>query len=392
MGLIIPILIIVFCCIVIWKASDGFETSSEYLGRNMSEGVRGATINAIASSMPELFTTIFFLWFLKDTDGFSGGIGTTAGSAIFNGMIIPAVVIFAVLSSNASTKIEVSKKVILRDGLSLIIAEAILILLISGDTLMWWHGLVLMLTYGAYITYMLTSMKKVDNEEENDDNDDEDDDDEIESVGFFKGLFTLNLEGLVIGNKEINTRNSWQLLILSMLIIGSACLLLVVACEFIGSDTYTFLGYEFNGLNIPIMFVAVILASAATSVPDTIISVRDAKNGNYNDAVANALGSNIFDICFALGFPLFMYCLIYGPINMDPTVVEFSSELRILLLVFTILAFFVYYIGKYMGKIKAYILLAMYILFTAYICGRSLDASWAQEISDVLRNIANLIA
>ena len=390
MGLIIPILIIVFCCIVIWKASDGFETSSEYLGRNMSEGVRGATINAIASSMPELFTTIFFLWFLKDTDGFSGGIGTTAGSAIFNGMIIPAVVIFAVLSSNASTKIEVSKKVILRDGLSLIIAEAILILLISGDTLMWWHGLVLMLTYGAYITYMLTSMKKVDNDD--DDDDDEDDDDEIESVGFFKGLFTLNLEGLVIGNKEINTRNSWQLLILSMLIIGSACLLLVVACEFIGSDTYTFLGYEFNGLNIPIMFVAVILASAATSVPDTIISVRDAKNGNYNDAVANALGSNIFDICFALGFPLFMYCLIYGPINMDPTVVEFSSELRILLLVFTILAFFVYYIGKYMGKIKAYILLSMYILFTAYICGRSLDASWAQEISDVLRNIANLIA
>ena len=390
MGLIIPILIIVFCCIVIWKASDGFETSSEYLGRNMSEGVRGATINAIASSMPELFTTIFFLWFLKDTDGFSGGIGTTAGSAIFNGMIIPAVVIFAVLSSNASTKIEVSKKVILRDGLSLIIAEAILILLISGDTLMWWHGLVLMLTYGVYITYMLTSMKKVDNDD--DDDDDEDDDDEIESVGFFKGLFTLNLEGLVIGNKEINTRNSWQLLILSMLIIGSACLLLVVACEFIGSDTYTFLGYEFNGLNIPIMFVAVILASAATSVPDTIISVRDAKNGNYNDAVANALGSNIFDICFALGFPLFMYCLIYGPINMDPTVVEFSSELRILLLVFTILAFFVYYIGKYMGKIKAYILLSMYILFTAYICGRSLDASWAQEISDVLRNIANLIA
>tara|TARA_B110000037_G_scaffold136763_1_gene154842 strand:- start:4516 stop:5685 length:1170 start_codon:yes stop_codon:yes gene_type:complete len=389
MGLILPILIIVFCCIVIWKASDGFETSSEYLGRNMSEGVRGATINAIASSMPELFTTIFFLWFLKDTDGFSGGIGTTAGSAIFNGMIIPAVVIFAVLSSNASTKIEVSKKVILRDGLSLIIAEAILILLISGDTLMWWHGLVLMLTYGVYITYMLTSMKKVDNDN---DDDDDDDDDEIESVGLFKGLFTLNLEGLVIGNKEINTRNSWQLLILSMLIIGLACLLLVVACEFIGSDTYTFLGYEFNGLNIPIMFVAVILASAATSVPDTIISVRDAKNGNYNDAVANALGSNIFDICFALGFPLFMYCLIYGPINMDPTVVEFSSELRILLLVFTILAFFVYYIGKYMGKIKAYILLSMYILFTAYICGRSLDAFWAQEISDVLRNIANLIS
>jgi len=388
MGIIIPILIIVFCCIIIWKASDGFEISSEFLGRNLSEGVRGATINAIASSMPELFTTIFFLWFLKDTDGFSGGIGTTAGSAIFNGMIIPALVIFAVLSSKASTKIEVSKKVILRDGLSLIIAEVILILLISGDTLNWWHGLILMLTYGAYITYMLNSMKKVDND---DDDEDDDEDDEIESVGFFKGIFTLNLEGLIIGDKEINTKNAWKLLILSMTIIGCACLLLVVACEFIGADTYTFLGHEFNGLNIPIMFVAVILASAATSVPDTIISIRDAKNGNYNDAVANALGSNIFDICFALGFPLFIYCLIYGPISMSPTVVEFSSELRILLLIFTILAFFVYYIGKYMGKTKAFLLLSLYTLFTAYIFGRSLDTTWANEVSVILRNIANLI-
>jgi cation:H+ antiporter len=388
MGLLIPILIIVFCCLVIWKASDGFETSSEYLGRNLSEGVRGATINAIASSMPELFTTIFFLIFLKDTDGFSGGIGTTAGSAIFNGMIIPAVVILAVLYSKVTTKIEVSKKVILRDGVSLIIAETILILLISGNTLYWWHGLVLMATYVVYITYMLSSMKKVEVTE----HDDDDDDGEIESVGFFKGLLTLNLEGLIIGGKEINSRNSWTLLILSMLVIGSACLLLVVACEFIGSDTYTLLGNEFNGLNIPIMFVAVILASAATSVPDTIISIRDARNGNYNDAISNALGSNIFDICFALGFPLFMYCLIYGPIKMDPSVVEFSSELRILLLIFTIMAFFVYYIGKYMDQTKAYILFLMYLLFTIHICGKSVDATWANEISNFLRSIAKLIS
>ena len=61
MGIIIPLLFIFICCLIIWKASDGFEVSSEYLGRNLSDGVRGATINAIASSMPELFTTIFFL-------------------------------------------------------------------------------------------------------------------------------------------------------------------------------------------------------------------------------------------------------------------------------------------------------------------------------------------
>ncbi len=56
---------------------------------------------------------------------------------------------------------------------------------------------------------------------------------------------------------------------------------------------------------IPLIFVAVVLSAAATSVPDTIISIKDARKGNYDDAVSNALGSNIFDIAFALGCPYF---------------------------------------------------------------------------------------
>lgn len=388
MGIIIPLLFILICCLIIWKASDGFEVSSEYLGRNMSDGVRGATINAIASSMPELFTTIFFLLYLKDTDGFSGGIGTTAGSAIFNGMIIPAVVIFAVLYTKIATEIKVSKKVILRDGLSLIAAETILIFLISGDTLNWWHGFILMITYGVYVTYMLTTMSTVESNEP----DEEEEEDELENKSFFNSLVTLDLESLIIGKNKINNKNGWTLLIISMLVIGLACLILVAACEMIGSESYSlpFIG-ELNGLNIPIMFIAVVLASAATSVPDTIISVRDARNGNYNDAISNALGSNIFDVCFALGLPLFLYCLFYGPITMSPETVQFSSELRILLLIMTIMAFFVYIIGSRMTKLKGFILLTIYILFTIYIVGRSIDASWAQVVSDYLGMIYNFI-
>ena len=377
MEVAIAIFLIVICCLIIWRASDGFEAASEYLGRNMTEGVRGATINAIGSSMPELFTTLFFLIWLNDTDGFSGGIGTTAGSAIFNGMIIPAVVIFAVLMIGITKSITVSKKVILRDGLFLIGAELILIFLISGKTLNWWHGLILMLTYAIYMTYMLTSMKSIEGEEEEEK---EDEEEEGEEIGVIKGLFTLNLEAVFIGKKEIKTTNAWVLLSFSMLVIGGACLLLVYSCEMIG-----------NALDIPIMFVAVVLASAATSVPDTIISMRDAKKGNYNDAIANALGSNIFDICFALGFPLFLYCIIYGPISMDPSTIEFSSELRILLLIFTVISFFIYYIGSKMGKFKALMLIMIYLLFTTYIIGQSIGAEWADIISDLLNKIYNFI-
>jgi Ca2+/Na+ antiporter len=388
MGIFIPLLIISFCCLVIWKACDGFETSSEYLGRNLTDGVRGATINAISSSMPELFSTIFFLICLKDTEGFSGGIGTTAGSAIFNAMIIPAVVILVVLGAGIAKNIEVSKKVILRDGIALIVAEFILILLIGGNTLFWWHGAILMLTYCAYIIYMFKTMTKIEEEEQ----EEEDIAEEEEEMSVIKAIYTLNLKKLIINDKKINSKLSWILLVISIIIIGAACLLLVIACEMIGADTYelAFFG-TLHGLNMPTMFVAVILASAATSVPDTIISMRDAKSGNYNDAISNALGSNIFDICFALGFPLFMYCIIYGPITMNPETIQFSSELRILLLILTVIAFFVYFIGKKMTKIKAYILLSIYILFTAYIISRNYGLEWAEYTSNYLTEIYHLI-
>jgi cation:H+ antiporter len=42
MGIIIPILLIIITSIFIWKASDGFDKASSYLGRNLSDGVKGA--------------------------------------------------------------------------------------------------------------------------------------------------------------------------------------------------------------------------------------------------------------------------------------------------------------------------------------------------------------
>ena len=130
MALLIPFCCIFFCCLFIWRACDGFERSSDYIGRNLSEGVRGGTINAISSSIPELMTTMIALLVMHDQDGFAVGIGTTAGSALFNGMIIPAVCILAVVGVSikgvSRDSVDVSTRVILRDGLFLIFAEFIL--------------------------------------------------------------------------------------------------------------------------------------------------------------------------------------------------------------------------------------------------------------------------
>lgn len=380
MTIVVSLVLILLTCVIIWRASDNFEAASEYLGRNLSEGVRGATINAIGSSMPELLTTIFFLFVLVDKDGFAGGIGTTAGSAVFNGVIIPALVILVVVGYGIAKGVKVSRKVVLRDGIALLLAEILLILFIGGSSLDWWQGLLLMLIYGAYMTYMLVSMKRNQRRDgfvadDGDDDDDDDDEDEGGSQNKFLAALTLDFEPLVVPN-EMKGLNAWILLLTSTAVIGGACFLLVDSCERLG-----------EAMGIPIYFVAVVLASAATSVPDTIISMRDAMKGNYDDAVSNAIGSNIFDICFALGFPLFLFTLVNGPMTMSADTVVDVAVLRILLLGITFLAVLIFYFGKSMGRGKAILLFSLYVVFLVFILGDKDVLDYNGSITEFLHDI-----
>ena len=359
--------------LIIWRSSDGFEVASEYLGRNLTDGVRGATINAVGSSMPELFTTLFSLILLGEVDNFAFGIGTTAGSAIFNSMIIPAVAILAVIGYGIAKKVNVSKKVILRDGIGLIIAELILIYMISGNHLTWVHGLALMLTYVFYVVYMFSTMKKIDGTRAFKESQETD---KVQSGArkrsILKAFILLDFKDVFVREK-INVVNAWILLLFSMLVIGLACIVLIHSCELLSEE-----------LGIAPYFIAVVLASAATSVPDTILSYRDAVAGQYDDAVANALGSNIFDICFALGFPLFAFTLFNGPIIMTPETVANVAELQASLVILTIIAFAIYYFNNGLKQIHAILLLVLYVLFIGFIFAKAYAYDWATQLGQTI--------
>lgn len=364
---------ITLAMLIIWRSSDSFEVASGYLGRNLTDGVRGATINAVGSSIPELFTTLFSLMLLGEVDNFAFGIGTTAGSAIFNGMIIPAVAILAVIGYGIAKKINVSKKVILRDGIGLIIAELILIYMISGNYLTWVHGLVLMLTYVVYVAYMFTTMNKAEEStavEQSQEVEEEHLTEKKQSI--LKAFILLDFEDVFV-RKKINTFNAWMLLLFSMLVIGLACIVLIHSCELLSEE-----------LGIAPYFIAVVLASAATSVPDTILSYRDAVAGEYDDAVANALGSNIFDICFALGFPLFAFTLFNGPIIMTPETVANVAELQASLVILTIIAFLIYYFNNGLKQLHAYLLMGLYLLFIGFIFAKAYEYEWAIQLGQTI--------
>ena len=338
------LILMIICSYIIAKACDVFEAATDCLGGNLSEGVKGATFNAIGSSMPELLTTVFFLIFaVRENLGrdFAASIGGDTGSAIFNSIIIPMLVIWVVLAMGI-TGVKVSKKAILRDGLFLIGAEILVLVLLSSSYITHWHGWIFTSFYVIYLAYTLLSMKNGDNEEE------EDNDDEPDS--WFEKYQFRSKEGI--------TGRSWILLICSTLVIAAACAGLVEGCKGIA-----------EALNILPLFIALILVAAASSVPDTIISIKDAKKGNYDDALSNVLGSNIFDITISMGLPLALYLLFTGQkidfIEAGPTFID----IRIMLLLVTIITIGIYYFSEEMHMSHVYVLGVLYAVFILYAIG-----------------------
>lgn len=381
MGITLSILAMIAMSVIIAKACDGFEVATEYLGRNMSEGVKGSTLNAIGSSMPELLTTVFFLWFAdKTTLGYNlaASIGGDTGSAVFNSIVIPTLVIIVVLAAKMQG-VTINKRVILKDGLFLIGGELLLLVLLSSDIITPWHGWTFTLFYAIYLFHNLITGRKNLPEEVKEEGDDE------------ENLYTK----FVYSSKRRGFK-AWLLLLITVSVIAAACALLVKACEDLSI-----------ALNINMLFVSLVLVAAASSVPDTIISMKDAKKGNSTDALTNVLGSNIFDITISMGLPLALYLTITGQ------TIDFSQDshtlidIRVILLLVTILTIGVFYFSKKLAKKQVVILVFLYALFITYSIGAAqfyagketviaelagkFIVFFEDNLGDFLRNIANYL-
>jgi cation:H+ antiporter len=367
--LLISLALITLAGVVIMYASDTFESASNYLGRNMAAGIKGATINAAGSSMPELLTTGIFLFVYDDLDGFSAGVATAAGSAVFNGLIIPALCIFVVAIWGAKKDgvvskvryIEVDSRSVLRDGIWLVIAEVMLIVFLGDTTLTWVAGAALLSCYIGYFTHLMIHNRRYGLSS----GDDADDDDDRGNKSKLRALLTFDFNALFFDDEPYTTGSAWTVLGAAIVVLGVACLLL--AESVIESA---------QALNIPTYFTAVVLAAAATSVPDTVLSVKDARRGLYDDAVSNALGSNIFDIAVALGLPLFAYSLVFGEVTLSAATGASAAEvqvLRIVLLWVTVSVVSLFLVGRKVGLGKATIMLLIYLGWMTWIADSAFE-------------------
>ena len=317
---------------VIWISSIGIGRASEMWGCGWSPGVRGATINAIASSLPEFFTAIVFLAVLGDSKGFVSGLSTVAGSSVFNALVIPGAMILAVFFKTKSSLTGHDKKIILRDGIWLVAAQTLIYLFILSGSFSVLHGIVLIIVYALYI-------------------------------------FTLFKYNVVSEDIDCyyapKTRRSLNIQFLAGIIgVGIGCYALVYLCVELGD--------EFN-LNVPV--IALLIAAAATSVPDTILSVRDALKENTDDAISNAFGSNIFDLCIALGLPLFIYCFFRGDIVFEPSMVDSLSLLWLVLMGMTVVSLVLICFSKQLKVSQSVVFISIYLGFVFLVVSGIFDLS-----------------
>ena len=109
--------------------------------------------------------------------------------------------------------------------------------------------------------------------------------------------------------------------------------------------------------------------AAGTSLPDTLSSVVVARKGMGDMAVANAIGSNVFNVLFGLGLPWTVYILYSGaPIAMPTDGLLENS--------FTMLAVGVVYMaafaacGFHMTTRLGLAFIAVYVAYVLMVCIR----------------------
>jgi cation:H+ antiporter len=277
--MLLSIVVIVACTVAIWWCSEQLAHGTSAIGEiyNIPPGVRGATLDAVASSFPELCAVVFALI----AGHFEAGVGLVAGSALFNILVIPA------LASLAVGGLVVHPSVVKRDGVfyMCVVLAFIGVLYFSapGDggehfrVLPAWSGVASITLYISYVAMLaMPSQRKRE--------------DEAPAAAQDKAA----------ANRPV--RQAAARILIGMAGVGVACHFLVDH----GLRLFTTLGLS------PAVAGVTVLA-AATSLPDTLLSVFAAKRGDGDGAIANAFASNTFDILICLGIPI----LVVGDLQLN---------------------------------------------------------------------------
>jgi cation:H+ antiporter len=267
--------------------------------------VVGATFLAIASSAPELFTSLCGVVFFKS---FSIGMSAILWSSLFNTCMINGV-----CALKNKSNISVDKHLLSRD-MSIFVMVLTLFLYFTLDGLLrHYEFLILILIYVGYIFYLA------------------------------KDPGAPYKEGEDYSPKYISIQ-----FVLGLSLIAILCYFMI---QF--GETAIHSAYAIWGLVIPVSVLGATIYGSGTSFADLMVSIKATEKNETGAAISNAIGSNTFDIAIALGFPGLIYTLLYDCIQ-----INFMSVITITIMLYIgiIITSAFLYSGKSLSKREGYIL------------------------------------
>jgi cation:H+ antiporter len=320
--LLLDVAIVMAATAAIWKGSDWLETASERLAAyyGLPEVVQGAIIVAVGSSFPELATVVVAAL----GGSMPLGVGAIVGSAIFNVLVIPAAAGIA-----TDEDVESNRTLVYKEAQFYMLSVSVLLITfalaviyypgeaaLSGTVTRPLAGIPVAL-YGLYV--------------------------------FIQFQDTADHESDPTAGDGVAVGRQWGFLLAGLAVILVAVEGLVHAVSAIGR---TFGVDEF--------LLGVTILAAATSLPDTLVSVRAARDGRGVTSLANVLGSNTFDLLVAIPAGV----LIAGAWTVDfaMAVPMFGVLTGATVLLFTALR-----TDLALSDPESYALLAAYLAFVAWV-------------------------
>lgn len=255
---------------MLWASCNRLEEATHRLAAHygVPDIVRGSIITAVSSSMPELLTAVLAVGLHGD---FELGLAAIIGSAIYNVLVIPAASVLSVGRPLAS-----NRELVFREAQFYLVSVCVFLLVLS-----------LAVIYNGGAQDFANGTQIVRGE-----------------MTRLLALVPLGLYGLYLFIQYQEVKDSrratqratgmhpfkeWTVLLFTILVTAVGVEILLRAALLLG-----------DLLGTPTFLWGMTVVAAATSIPDTLISVRASELGRVEAAVSNVLGSNVFDLLVAV--------------------------------------------------------------------------------------------
>ena len=317
MGLLINLALLLIGFVFLIKGADIFVDGASDTARKfrVPKMLIGLTIVSFGTSAPELAVSIQSILSGK------GDIllGNVVGSNVLNILLILGVasLVGTLRVNTATVKKEIPVLVLITLAFAALLSDKIFGLAENIFTRQ--DGVVLLLFFCIFIYYLIGMARKKDtNEEENKDE---------KPVKLVKALLmiVIGLFGIVLGSDFV--------------VKGAS----EIAATF----------------GVSLRIISLTIVALGTSLPELVTSVIATKKGEYDIAIGNIVGSNIFNIGIVAGLPV----AIFGGVGGG----AFSYIDIIALIISAVVLFFFARHGGRIGYKKGIIFLLMFVVYYGYV-------------------------